>query len=116
MALGKKTGGRRPGSVNKRTLDVQQKLEALNCDPISAMARLAIKAEADGDLPLAARMYTELAPYLSPKKRSVEVTNADDWDRFSRAELESQYKAVLRKEVRQFQALPDAEKAEYLEH
>ena len=111
-----KTGGRQAGTPNKRSLDVQEKLDALGCDPLSAMARLAMQAEKDGDLPLAARMYTELAPYLAPKRKSVEIEHKDEWQKFSREELESQYKAVLKKEVRQYEALPDDEKAEYLEH
>ena len=111
-----RVGGRAKGTPNKRTLDVQEKLAALGCDPISGMARLALKAEADGDLPLAARMYTELAPYLAPKRKAVEIEHTDDWQRFSREELESQYKAVLKQEVRQYEALPDDKKAEYLEH
>ena len=37
-----KTGGRQAGTPNKRTLDVIAKLEALGCDPIEGMARIAM--------------------------------------------------------------------------
>jgi len=76
MATGKKTGGRKAGTPNKKTLDVIEKLEAMDCDPISAMARLAMNAEASGDLPLAARMYAELGNYCAPRRKAVEAASA----------------------------------------
>jgi hypothetical protein len=36
-----KTGGRQAGTPNKRTATIEEKLAALDCDPIEAMARLA---------------------------------------------------------------------------
>lgn len=44
-----KTGGRQPGTPNKRTREVADKLAALNCDPITAIAKLAL-----GDIPCTA--------------------------------------------------------------
>ena len=43
---GNKTGGRKKGTPNKRSQDVQQILEAQKCDPIKGMARI---AEGDAD-------------------------------------------------------------------
>ena len=44
---GKKFGGRKPGSMNKRTKEIQDKLEELGCDPIEGLARIGMTAERD---------------------------------------------------------------------
>ena len=111
MATRQKTGGRKAGTPNKRTTDVMEKLDALNCDPISALARLSLKAEADGDIALAARLYSELAPYIFPRRKAVEVAHKDDWEHLTRAEMQSSYDEQLRKELKR---LPDAEKQRLL--
>ncbi|MGB5260308.1 MAG: hypothetical protein WBO34_07265 [Gammaproteobacteria bacterium] len=72
MAAGRKTGGRKQGTPNARTQAVVERLEAMRCDPITAMARLAQEAEAEGDRALAGRMYGELANYVAPKRKAVE--------------------------------------------
>ena len=94
MATGKKTGGRTKGTPNRKTLDVIEKLEALDCDPISAMARLAMKAEADGDIALAARLYSELSPYTAPKRKAVEQTIKHE-EELTMEEQEAQYQQAL---------------------
>lgn len=66
-------GGRRKGSLNKATLDVVQKLAALGCDPIEGMARIATDPTAS--LELQGKMYSELAQYVAPKRKAVEVGN-----------------------------------------
>lgn len=70
--LGKKTGGRVKGSLNKRRVDVQERILELGCDPIEGMAAIALDNEAP--LELRARMFSELAQYIWPKLRSVEQT------------------------------------------
>ncbi|MEI7658898.1 MAG: hypothetical protein WCK33_12625 [Phycisphaerae bacterium] len=62
MALGFKTGGRTKGTPNKRTVEVMEKLEALGCDPIEGMARLAMDTSNPPEL--RGRMLSELAQYL----------------------------------------------------
>lgn len=70
---GKREGaGRRKGTVGKKTLEVQQKLAELNCDPIEGMAIIASRAMDEGDLPLAGNMYKELAQYVAPKRKAIE--------------------------------------------
>src|SRR3954451_24156929 len=64
--------GRRKGTPNRRTTDVAARLEALGCDPIEGMARIAI--DPANDIELRARMYTELAHYGAPKRKAVEMT------------------------------------------
>lgn len=71
MALGRKTGGRVAGTPNRRTLEVTERLEALGCDPIEGMARIAMDMAAP--LELRGRMYAELAGYVAPKRRAIEV-------------------------------------------
>ncbi|MEW5251268.1 hypothetical protein [Microbulbifer sp. 2201CG32-9] len=44
---GKKTGGRTKGTPNKRTQQVQEKLQALGCDPVEGLARIGMQAERD---------------------------------------------------------------------
>lgn len=72
---GEKRGGRQAGTPNKRTLDVIAKLESLDCDPVQGMASVASQAMEKGDLQLAGNMYKELAQYVAPKRRAVELTS-----------------------------------------
>mgnify|MGYP001451885499 CR=1 FL=1 len=73
MALGRKTGGRSIGTPNKRTAEVAEKLAALGCDPIMGMAQLALDVTVTPEL--RGRLLAELAGYLHPKRRAVEVKN-----------------------------------------
>lgn len=67
-----KTGGRKAGTPNRRTVEVQQKLDALGCDPIEGMAQLAMD---DTNPPeLRARMFAELAQYVAPKRKAIEAS------------------------------------------
>ena len=69
-----KTGGRKAGTPNKRTLEIQDKLEALGCDPIEGMAQIAQQAMSENNLHLAGQMYKELAQYVAPKRKSIEMS------------------------------------------
>ena len=65
-----KTGGRQAGTPNKRTLDVIANLEALGCDPIEGMARIAMD---QGNSPeLRGKMFAELAGYVAPKRKAID--------------------------------------------
>lgn len=66
--------GRPKGSKNKVKADIEQKLAALGCDPIQGMAEIAIEAKNNGDFTLAGSMYKELAQYVAPKRKAVEVS------------------------------------------
>lgn len=99
VAKSGRVGGRKAGVPNKRTLEVQEKLEKLGCDPIAGMAQIAAEARGTGlmklatarrnpaaedagdvaraaftDLQLAGKMYAELAQYVAPKRKAVEVS------------------------------------------
>ncbi|MEK7122322.1 MAG: hypothetical protein AAB855_00540 [Patescibacteria group bacterium] len=67
-----KTAGRKAGTPNKRTVAVEKKLTELGCDPIEGMARIAIDKK--NPLEMRAKMYAELAPYVVPKRKSMEMT------------------------------------------
>lgn len=63
------------GTPNRKTADVVARLEALGCDPIEGMARLAMDPENAPEL--RGRMYAELAQYVAPKRRALDVGTAD---------------------------------------
>jgi hypothetical protein len=63
-------GPAQKGTLNKRTLEVQQLLEELGCDPLEGMARIAMDERNSPEL--RGRMYSELAQYVAPKRRAVE--------------------------------------------
>lgn len=64
--------GRQQGSLNKRSQEVQDKLKALGCDPIEGMAKIAI--DLGNDVEIRAAMYKELAKYVAPQLKAIEVT------------------------------------------
>ncbi len=74
--LGKVPGsGRKPGTVNKKTAEVRELLLSLKCDPITGMARIAMNSKNPPEL--RGRMYSELAQYLWPKRKAIEVSGDD---------------------------------------
>jgi len=73
MAGTKGNSGRKKGVPNKRTQTIIEQLAGLDCDPIEGMAKIAKTAMADGEFMLAGTMFKELAQYVAPKRKSVEV-------------------------------------------
>jgi hypothetical protein len=71
MATGYKTGGRQPGTPNRATLEVQQKLAALGVDPIVGIATIA--EDVANPVEIRLRAYSEICHYVYPRRRSVEV-------------------------------------------
>lgn len=72
--LGKKTGGRKKGTPNRKTMDVAEQLEALHCRPIVGLARIAMNRK--NPMELRARTYGQLAEFIYPKRRAVEASGA----------------------------------------
>jgi hypothetical protein len=70
-----KMGGKKPFTKNKITRDVAALLDSLNCNPIEGMARIA--ADEKVDMPIRARMYSELSQYVSPKLGNIQLTGKD---------------------------------------
>lgn len=82
-----KFGGKKPFTKNKITQDVARLLDALDCNPIEGMARLA----SDPTTPVAiqARMYAELSQYISPKLRAIEHTGPNGSSLFPPGAIET---------------------------
>jgi hypothetical protein len=59
--------GRPPGSRNRRTRELQERLDRLGIDPVGALIRVAQCAEAEGDLTLAEKCWRGLLPYAGPR-------------------------------------------------
>jgi len=76
MTKGLKTGGRSKGTPNKRTQEAMQKLEELGCDPIEGMARIAM--DESNSIELRAKMFSELAPYIFPKRKAMDINSNSD--------------------------------------
>ena len=76
---GKKTGGRTKGTKNKRTQEVIDILNELDCNPIEGLVNIAKIAMEKQDYALAGNMYKELSQYLFPKRKAVEVSNEVDF-------------------------------------
>ncbi len=74
MAGTKGNSGRKKGVPNKRTQSIIDQLAGLNCNPIAGMAKIAKKAMDEGDLHLALQAFKELAQYVAPKRKSIEVS------------------------------------------
>ena len=75
MAIGRKTGGRAAGTQNRKTRDVAELLRSLGCEPIEGMVRIAQDERHSPEL--RGKMYSDLAQYVYPKRRAVEVTGAE---------------------------------------
>ena len=71
MPLGRKSGGRRKGTPNRRTQRAAELLEELGCDPIRGMAEIA--ANTEHPIELRAKMYSELAHYVYPKRKAIDM-------------------------------------------
>src|SRR6185503_2272964 len=69
--------GRKKGSTCKLTADVRTRLQELGCDPIEGLARVGMAAESKGERAVASRCFAELANYVYPKRRAVEISGID---------------------------------------
>ena len=68
--------GRPKGKANKRSREIAERLEQLNCDPIEGMAMIANDTSLDHGLRLTA--FKELAQYVAPKRKAVDVDASID--------------------------------------
>ena len=62
--------GRKVGTPNRRSQEVRELLESMDCDPITGMARIAMDETID--MQIRARMHTESAQYSAPKRKAIE--------------------------------------------
>ena len=63
--------GRPKGAVSAKTLIVEEKLAAVGCDPIEEMAKLAMDKKVAESV--RAKLLSELANYVYPKRKAVEM-------------------------------------------
>jgi hypothetical protein len=87
---GNNGNGRKKGVPNKNTQAVVDQLIALNCDPIEGMAIIAKKSMEAEDYATAGTMYKELAQYVAPKRKSIEVSGDVGLDIYSNILIEFQ--------------------------
>lgn len=73
MAIGKKTGGRQPGSINKKTAEKIEQLSASGLMPVDYM--LNVMRDETAEKSRRDDMAKAVAPYLSPKLANIEVGN-----------------------------------------
>ena len=71
-----KTGGRVSGTPNKKTHELTEKLAKLGCDPIEGLALIAMDTKAAPELRV--RCYAELAQYVHPKRKAMELGPGKD--------------------------------------
>jgi hypothetical protein len=71
-----KTGGRMSGTPNRKTHELTEKLAKLGCDPIEGLARIAMADETAPELKV--RCYAELAQYVHPKRKAMELGPGKD--------------------------------------
>jgi hypothetical protein len=70
---GERRGGRKEGTLNKRTQHYRSALQAIEetgCDPLKGLALIAMNKR--NPVEVRARCFSELAQYLYPKVRAVE--------------------------------------------
>jgi len=71
-----KTGGRRLGTPNKRTDELTEQLLRLGCDPVAGLAKIALDDKTSPELKV--RCYAELAQYVHPKRKAMDLGSAKD--------------------------------------
>jgi len=69
-----KTGGRQKGTPNKINTNVRELLDKLGCNRLEGLARIA--EDEDNPIEIRTRAYSELAQYVAPKLRAMELTGA----------------------------------------
>ncbi len=73
---GEHRGGRKAGTPNKKTLDLFAQCDAMNINPFDELLKIAADDMIKTDLRLQA--LKEVASYLYPKRKSVEISNEED--------------------------------------
>ncbi len=96
--------GRKKGTPNKATADLRLRLEEMGYGhPVLNMAALAMRVDpryktckkAEIDLGIAGRMHAEIARYVEPQRKAVEVSRPDGKGDFTLAELLATMRGVV---------------------
>lgn len=76
---GVRHGGRQKGTLNKDAQELLDMIRATGAKhPVEGLARVAVKASKFKDYDLEHKCYKELAQYVLPKRRSVDVTSGGE--------------------------------------
>lgn len=67
-----KTGGRTKGTKNWSTMAIREKLASLNCDPLEGMEKIA--TDEKNDISIRLQAYKELAKYVYPQLKAIEIS------------------------------------------
>lgn len=70
----RKRPGRPKGSRNRRTLSAMEKMRDLGCDPLEELVKIGNKALRDEDNHLAASCFKEIATYIYPKLKALDIS------------------------------------------
>ena len=76
MTPRRKTGGRKRGVPNRRTLELTEQLAELDFDPVAALVKIAKDPATSTELQI--RCITEIMPYCFPRRKAVEHTGLGD--------------------------------------
>ena len=76
MATGFKSGGRGPGTRNKRTEQALARLEALDYDALDELVAIAREAQAQGDLATRLDVAQTLIRYSYPSLKAIDLAVA----------------------------------------
>ena len=76
MATGFKSGGRGPGTRNKRTEQALARLEALDYDALDELVAIAREAQAQGDLATRLDVAQTLMKYSYPALKAIDLALA----------------------------------------
>ena len=71
---GNNGNGRKKGTPNKKTQSIIDQLAALDCDPIEGIATIAKLSMEAEDYATALNAFKDLAQYVAPKRKSIEMT------------------------------------------
>ena len=71
---GNNGNGRKKGTPNKKTQSIIDQLAALDCDPIEGIATIAKLSMKAKDYATALNAFKDLAQYVAPKRKSIEMT------------------------------------------
>jgi len=93
---GNNGNGRKKGVPNKRTQGVIDQLEALGCDPIEGIATIAKLSMAAEDYATALNAFKDLAQYVAPKRKSIEMTTHVTYEDRLRSMSEDELNEELR--------------------
>ena len=70
-----KTGGRKAGTPNKKTVELLARLSEMDWDPLQELHELAKEARAAGDLANAIKANASMLNFIFPKRKSIDVTS-----------------------------------------